>query len=252
MHINPRRLNDARNAAGLTLRRAAREAGVTAAMIGRLEETGDARHVPLGTLGRIADTVGVPLAALLTESDGDADTGAADVGSVLFQTRDGVDVDVLVRHVGSDRDDVVAHVAALRDTLVRCGIGVAHADNRVRLYPLRPFDTDTLTTSSETAGRRRDLTSSDASVVWRVMHGGTLQQLRTRADTHLRTGHMIGAGILHETNGSVTVSPATAYSLGFGPTPSPNTDGTTTHGRTKTGEGTDPSSPPRRRVTGCL
>jgi DNA-binding Xre family transcriptional regulator len=197
-------LHDARINARVPTRVAADAAQVSTSTIERLETTGEADHLTLRQLTRLAAAVGLTLHDLTcthTPQPASEQTDqqlVADLGSLLHRAQRPISIDVLAEATDTDPEDITAALDTLETTLAAGGVGLARTGNTVQLTS-RPttIDNTDIVEAERRHGARARLTLGDAHILYAALNGATEKHLRANANSHNRTGKLINAGLLH-------------------------------------------------------
>lgn len=221
MILDPHRVREARQAAGLSLRAVAAATGVTLPSIATLERTGDATYMQAGSLQRIADALGTTVWALLhadAQSRGEDDDLVAEVAAAITMAGDdGLSLGALADVLGLLGADVDELLASLQSLLRPAGLGVARAGGRVRLTAVGTarLTPERLATAERRARNRANVSIEDVRVVRGLFDGKRFDELVPDGPQRkLVLGRLVnGALVRVADDGEVTPTEDVAYSL---------------------------------------
>lgn len=247
MKINADTLRTARQANRVTTRSAAVAADVSTTTIERLERTGDATHLTLGALDRLATTVGLTIHELLEPAE-PAEPAAAIAEPPPRRSRND-DIERLGQalhhhgqaasdHALADALDVsLPHLDGLLTELDHrlraAGLKILRTDGRSRLTaPIDRTLNRTIRATERSHATRAQIDVGDARVLYSALRGATEKRLRSAGNGEIRIGKLINAGLVvtsGKQNRPVALAPEVLFSIDP-PPPPPQQTSSTEHG----------------------
>lgn len=182
----------------LTERELARLLGVGGAVVRGLEQGRNHETLPLGLLARWAELLGVQLALLLTEPDGEVQPtepdDAAAIGMLLAEADRLIALDALADALDWSLERVRTAVADLAGRTAGVGLVVHRLNNDVALRPAATRG-DEVKELLRVHQARRGLQLTEAKVLYRVMRG-TLELNHLGNADRVALGRLQRAGIV--------------------------------------------------------
>lgn len=209
MKIDTAVFRQARQQAKLSTRAVAATAGTSGTAVFALEKTGDATHLAVGVLHRIAAAVGLTIPDLLLAAEADAgdqpNTGrsrpddAPEVMAALLAHPTRLHRDTLASLLDQSPDDTTRSLGELDQAIRSFGLGLAVSQHNVALIglPRTRLTESRIQAVQKQLGTRRHIDRGDAKIVHAALLGRTtLKSLRMDANGQLRTAKLINAGVL--------------------------------------------------------
>lgn len=189
--IDATKLRSLRTDRGYSIRRIAAAAGVDHQTIRRLEDGADPGELPLRVLGRIATSLGVTPAALLSAPAGHH-THALQrrIGGTILSAP-GITVTTLADALNTTVDNIQAALPALQQALAGTGLTVARHGDELRITPADLHTTPDAYT--------RPMTVNEARLLRRVHRGTDVRRSLSKADRELTLPALTRRGLVDAT-----------------------------------------------------
>lgn len=212
MTLETARIATRRHELGYSQRALARHLGVTGAVIAAIEDGTNHDQLTLALLRRLADTLALPLPALLADRDtsrpddhaddggdgGDVDGDAATLGALLHhadEQRLPRDTAAATLRWDLDRTERAADRLSERLTAAGATLHRDRGDLTVR-SATDQLDSDTLRDATRAEHTRRQLPRTAAELLSRALRDGELDTRQLTNNEHVALSRLLHAGIL--------------------------------------------------------